>query len=485
LGAGLLATTTALAQVPDGAKTKWTTDGTKLWMENEKGEKQRLFLKGVCYGPAPIGGGDFQPGVGDWFYQNFAGIHDRDLPMMKAAGINHLRTYFWWPWEKTNNPNDRKDIPSHKSFLDACYKNGIYVTMGLAANPAQVMAGDNPQAMADYYVAVAKEIAKRYGNHPAVIGLSCGNEMNQGENFYRKEFWDRYGAMAKAFKQGAPDKITMVCWQDDRQKLLSDKVIPELNASIPDMYAKYFDVWGLNIYGNLPNAIDLFRKTVASKSAIARPLMITEFAIQTNKNSPDDAVGPDRGNATTRDLRDDEWVSAFADLNAQIKTMKDATDVIAGAEYFEWSDEWWKNKTTPIDIITLTDGEKDNVNKSVTGITWTQVSPINWWEKVRANQRVWEGTKGDKRVTNGSNLVYPAFVWRQDGGESPAWPEEAWGLYKIAPNGRGAKDPLQFNEQGYIYNVDKLTAKGPNTGTTAVDTLKAAYDTITNPLEKK
>ena len=48
-------------------------------------KKKQMFLKGVCYSPTPIGGATYEPGIGDWFYYNFAGIWEKDLPAMAQA----------------------------------------------------------------------------------------------------------------------------------------------------------------------------------------------------------------------------------------------------------------------------------------------------------------------------------------------------------------------------------------------------------------
>ncbi len=51
-------------------------------------------VQGVNYAPLPPGGGvNEQTQWGDLFHADWSHLHDRDLPLMRAAGVNSIRIY--------------------------------------------------------------------------------------------------------------------------------------------------------------------------------------------------------------------------------------------------------------------------------------------------------------------------------------------------------------------------------------------------------
>ena len=64
------------------ARAPRSTDG-KPWL-----------MRALCYSPVPVGWDPdwFEP-YGDFFTSEYAGIYERDIPLIAAAGINTLRIY--------------------------------------------------------------------------------------------------------------------------------------------------------------------------------------------------------------------------------------------------------------------------------------------------------------------------------------------------------------------------------------------------------
>ena len=80
----------------------------------------------------------------------------------------------------------------------------------------------------------------------------------------------------------------------------------------------------------------------AANRAYARPLWITESGIR-RENIPVGQPGAAVGNAMAGDLSAAELASGAASISADISYMHTNLGFVAGAFYFEYSDEWWKN----------------------------------------------------------------------------------------------------------------------------------------------
>lgn len=69
--------------------TKWTVENRAILKDGAP-----FVVKGINYAPLPPGAGvsaDTQ--WGDFFHADWSHLHDRDLPLMRAAGVNSLRIY--------------------------------------------------------------------------------------------------------------------------------------------------------------------------------------------------------------------------------------------------------------------------------------------------------------------------------------------------------------------------------------------------------
>jgi hypothetical protein len=191
--------------------------------------------------------------------------------------------------------------------------------------------------------------------------------------------------MYKAIKAAAPDKLVTIAFQDDQSLyngtlIVTDKAgqnPPTIfnNVPVEQAISSVVDVWGLNIYSGMSGDFVDYQTNVinAANGAYARPLWVTEWGIPSGKNFPAGEPGPDKGNATAAELSPQELASGAASIAADISYMHTSLGFVAGAFYFEYSDEWWKN-------------------------------------------------------IQGSPIIH-------DGGVAPDWPEESWGLYGVAVSG--------------------------------------------------
>ncbi|MCU1233613.1 MAG: hypothetical protein JWP63_1580 [Candidatus Solibacter sp.] len=460
-------------------RSVWKVQGTQLTKNGDP-----FFLKGVCYSPTPITYATFTPQIGDWFYDKCAVLwrsqepDDRgDLKTMRGLGINHLRTYFWWRWQWPTDDSigwvlrkGWKDANAptfdHTPFLDECAKNGIYVMLGLAVNSGDIFEGPekNRPFFRELYVDTAAEIGRLYGSHPAVIGLCVGNEQNQPGRNSNPDFWAGLKEMSSAFKNNAPGKVTMIAFQNDAA--LFDTLVNDV--PLPEIFKQSFDVYGLNIYGDLTASLANFHDKViaAHDGAYALPLIVSEWGVGGGVNymNPkyDDPSfnfpktrsvpgggteeikpleGPPFGIALSRECTSEEFQVKSQNLAAYFKQITDNKTFVVGGQYFAWSDEWWKNYTDQ-KIIDAID------SKHLT---------LDQWGRYKFPYPFQEGNFPEYRI--------PSRLGDHDSSSSPDWPEEWWGLYRIARNPKG---PIGWNQWG-MYNADVLSARP------TVDALKDAY----------
>lgn len=466
------------------SKTNWSVKGTVVQKDGKN-----FFAKAFCYSPTPIGGATFEPGVGDWFcppWWTYNGVNSpndigqRDIANLTSMGGNAVRTYFTWYWMKQPDLNYLQGITQnsplpvytdtqypytvffdHLPFLDACYKAGIQVVLGIAIEGGNCFNHAVPSvssAYQNFYLQTAQKLASLYGNHPAVMGFCMGNEQNNASINTDSRTYVYYQSMYKAIKAAAPNKLVTIAFQDDptlyngtltvTDQAGQNPPTPFNGMPIEKAISTVVDVWGLNIYGGISTDFPNYQKYVvnAASGKYARPLWITEWGTPSGKNNPAIA-GPISGNAQAQELSPAELATGAQKIAADISYMHTNLGFVAGAFYFEYSDEWWKNASL----------DPTQVN--------TAVSPLN-------PQTGMFQTNGNGQVTmlNGS-LAYPAYPFTHDGSESPDWPEECWGLFGVAAsNGRAPQNPDPNNPDTLDPRQPYITAV-----TNGYATLAAAY----------
>ncbi len=112
---------------------------------------QKLFLKGVTYGP-------FAPTESGCEYHDVATV-EGDFAAMAQAGVNCVRTYTVAP----------------RWLLDVAQKNGLRVMMGLPWEQHVAFLDDRGRAKA--ILRRMQELVRSCSGHPAVLAFTIGNEI--------------------------------------------------------------------------------------------------------------------------------------------------------------------------------------------------------------------------------------------------------------------------------------------------------------------
>jgi hypothetical protein len=320
-----------------GSHTKWTVDKLEINLSIDGATPTQFYINGINYEPTQIGGSAGFTPFNDFFYTNDVStwnpLWPRDIPLLRAMGVNAVRTYGMWKWEpgfdgnapgapdgvatfwsnlnfqaskasENNNqfcaPTDPSVFtfqhPTHADFLNLLWNNGvnpIYVWIGVSL-PLELVDPNVPDACTpgvvckedfrQFYRYTAKWLAKKYGDHPAVMGFVVGNELDTPDTTPTSEFWQTLNDIAAVIKASAPDKLTAFTFHDtaDYNRTITSGAFVNLRG--PNVYG--LDVYGFNPYTNpLPagNLFARFRDNVVlncmqnNGSPCVKPLMYGEF----------------------------------------------------------------------------------------------------------------------------------------------------------------------------------------------------------------
>lgn len=301
-----------------------------------------FFARGVAYSPVPWGGDTNWPPYGDYMFPPWNGVWNRDLPAMRNAGINVIRTY---NIENVSPDNGAKQ--DHSQFFHDCWNGGInpiYVLVGFGPlnNLAIYDPWDSTKSKRDAARAAFLEMAAAYAAFPAVMGFIIGNEVNSVVTRDNIAFWMWLNDLAGATKTAAPGKLTLIALVDDSMKSVShgDKHLPNL------------DVWGINTYrGQVQpanaNNFDNLWNSFAQVSK--KPLLVSEWGApaSTHQNGQmvfSGSVVANLDTYITGHYRDIVYNIASSTTNGGASNPNAANwaPVCVGSCYFEWTDEWWK-----------------------------------------------------------------------------------------------------------------------------------------------
>ena len=337
-------------------KTVWTIGTGGTLMLNGKNAP---LIKGVVYSPTPIGGNyEFEP-HGDFYlggdsappYFQWAPWWKPDINDMANAGVNSIRTYSWFMWMPTadnfaaaktgNMPEIERD---HTEFLDYCDSKGITVLIGVGWNPVDfpLNAANLDNGFKEFYIENCRALAKRNGDHPAVLGLVLGNEVDNASTF-NGDNYDHYLAIMNGCADAAAgagfkdNKIILPALHDNPFAYGNENAdgSPAMRKHVQADLSKSFTATGINTYRG-PNGIlpQEYKQFLIDGLRIERPLLITEWG------SPYSMRKDGQGAEISGDLIQThaEWVRDCW------KQFSDSTrfPFLAGGYYFEWIDEWWK-----------------------------------------------------------------------------------------------------------------------------------------------
>ena len=293
-----LATIAGLTLACLAAHAAFTVDGRRLLQEG-----QPFQARGVAYQPTPVGDDPAAaPPNGDYYTATYAGLNERNLPLLRQLGANVIRVYGWNP------------AVDHKAFLDACYNGGespIYVLVNRWIDPNSAWSNN---AVVD---AIRREflmLESGLADHPAVLAVILGNEAN-AQNGSNPAFWDAMNSIAASIKQQNPQRLVSVAITDAVQQVAAR-----------DAAMSALDFWCVQVYRGTTFGTLFTEYAAASR----RPLLVSEFGI----DAFDQLSGrpyPDNGAFVG---------TVVANLWREIAANR---ETCAGGCVFAFSDEWWKD----------------------------------------------------------------------------------------------------------------------------------------------
>jgi hypothetical protein len=244
-------------------------------------------IRGISWSPGDPGDG--KPGP-----SSFTAAVGRDLPLMRAAHINTVKTYG----------------PIERVVLDQLQANGMMAIVTVVVTGAEDFAS---------YVKVMRD-------HPAVLMWMVGNEWNQNHLFggcAGDACYTRINDIARALKALDPRHPVATSFAPTGS-VPADADVQRLDA---------VDVWGLNIYSQ-PGFFNRFQewRLLATRTGIKKPFFVSEYGADAYDNRagrPDEAA---QAAAITRQT---------TEIRAQLSARDPALPCLGGSP-FEWNDEWWK-----------------------------------------------------------------------------------------------------------------------------------------------
>ena len=239
--------------------------------------ENKHFIKGVTYGPFPVGSHGAQ------FPER--SIVEKDFTLMRAAGVNTVRVFTVPPlW-----------------LLDAAEEAGVKVLAGLPW-PQHVAFLDNPAILGEIRAAVVDGV-RACGRHPAIFAYLVGNEIPP--DVIR---WHGAEPVRRFLRE------LVGCVRNEHPgALVSYANFPSTEYLTVD----FTDFVCFNVYLHDQAA---FRRYVARlhNLAVDRPLVLTEFGVNSLREG-------ERGQCRI--------------LSWQVRTAFEAG--VAGTCVFAWTDEWF------------------------------------------------------------------------------------------------------------------------------------------------
>jgi len=132
---------------------------------------QPFRVRGICYSPTPVNESVYFAPYGDYFTNEYSYIWMRDLPLIKAMGVNVVRTYGW------QVGND------HTQFIEAIAANGLYLFATFYMGEESETPVGSSNSRSKVIKTFQKEV-KKYADNPALLFWSFGNELNGVWNGY-------------------------------------------------------------------------------------------------------------------------------------------------------------------------------------------------------------------------------------------------------------------------------------------------------------
>jgi hypothetical protein len=272
-------------------------------------------IRGISWSPAERGAGFPDSGA-------YLRAAERDLPLMRAAGINTVKTY----------------LAVDRAVLDRMLVHGIVAIVTVLAR-----SGD------DFASAV-----ESLRDHPAVLMWIVGNEWNYNRLYDTCALDACYARVAEVVA-----KIKQI---DDRHPVATSfSPTAELPSASDLERLKAVDVWGLNVYSQ-PGFFNRFAnwRLLAQQSGIQRPFFMSEYGADAWDNRAGRADEANQAAALRRQTQE---------LRAQSSARNPALPCLGGTP-FEWNDEWWKRGNPAV---------HDTAGFANQGVAGDQFANEEWW----------------------------------------------------------------------------------------------------------
>lgn len=243
---------------------------------------ETAYIKGVCY--HPVAKGDT--------VRSFATI-DQDLALMKAAGMNTIRTY---------SPIAEVEV------LDKIAAADMKLIVGI---------GYNQEGFYDLLSGSYLEYVERFKNHEAILMWELGNEYNYHPEWFEGDVENWYRTLQKA--------------TSEIHKLDSVHPVATAHGEIPDSmafaYGAEVDIWGINVYrwDQAGTFMDEW------KAITDKPFYYAEVGADSYMRTANQGFeeGPNEG----------AQAAALDTILDQILTRREDN---AGVLIFSFTDGWWK-----------------------------------------------------------------------------------------------------------------------------------------------
>ncbi|MEM7104834.1 MAG: glycoside hydrolase family 2 TIM barrel-domain containing protein [Bacteroidota bacterium] len=176
-------------------------------------------------------GNNFQLYVdGKPFYIKGAGLEYGDVEKLAEHGGNSFKTW------TTNNGRE-----TGMQVLDRAYKNGLYVTMGLAVTGERHGFDYNdPVKVAEQFERIKKEVLE-HKDHPALIIWAIGNELNLHSS--NPKVWDAVNQISEFIHEVDPNHLTTTTIAG-----VNEDVVNEIKQRVPDI-----DLLSVQMYADIVN----------------------------------------------------------------------------------------------------------------------------------------------------------------------------------------------------------------------------------------
>lgn len=333
------------------ARSTVTVSGSQLLLNGKP-----FTVKGVVYEPTPIGEDpELSPNHGDYFTNNFSGIYNRDLPLLRQMNANTVRLMDWY------------SEASHMDFMDKAYNGGlypVYIIAGYWINPEEDIDPLSPVNQRAALVADFRRMVVLHKDHPAVLMWSIGSDLNAADMYggTPDNLFSLINEMAEAAhtEEGANyHPVTTALADED---LIG--TIAKYDALVPAV-----DVWGVNVYRGAS-----FGPLFTDYQAVsARPLLILEYGIDAYNNIMK-AEYEKAGMPYQALYAESLWGEIMANAG-----------VCSGGAIMGYTDQRWKGKystdnTCPHDVDAVFQG----VCGEVDGTPPDKYDNYEWWGLMRS-----------------------------------------------------------------------------------------------------